>query len=92
MTPRGLFSLRINLMTINQFFGKNLRPGEARAFLAELGDKTIGEPANFEEQALKMVGRELYENFFYGYTKKQWRCEPSEITGSVLKRLPIRFN
>lgn len=92
VTPRGVYGLPINLMTINQFFGKNLRPDEARAFIAECGDKSIGEPRTFEEQALKSVGRELYENFFYGYTKKQWGCEPSQLPASVLKRLPIRFN
>jgi UDP-galactopyranose mutase len=91
-TSRGIFSFPINLHTINQFFGKRLNPPEARAFLASLGDQTIGEPRNFEEQALKFVGRELYSVFFYGYTKKQWGCEPTELPASILKRLPIRFN
>ena len=92
VTPRGLYGLPINLMTINQFFGKNLQPDEARKFIEGLGDKTIAEPQSFEEQALKMLGREIYENFFYGYTKKQWGCEPAELPASVLKRLPVRFN
>jgi UDP-galactopyranose mutase len=91
-TARGLFSLPINLMTINQFFGKFLSPTEARAFVATLGDSTIREPQNFEEQALKFLGRELYEAFFYGYTKKQWGCEPTELPASILQRLPVRFN
>ena len=46
----------------------------------------------FEEQALRFIGRELYHAFFYGYTKKQWGCEPSELPASILKRLPVRFN
>ena len=92
ITPRGVFSLPINLHTINQFFGKTLNPAEARAFIASLGDKTIVEPQNFEEQALKFIGRELYEAFFYGYTRKQWGCEPRELSASILKRLPVRFN
>src|SRR5471030_3253254 len=91
-TSRGIFSLPINLHTINQYFGKRLNPTEARAFLESLGDKTIGEPRNFEEQALKFLGRELYETFFHGYTKKQWGCEPRELSASILKRLPVRFN
>jgi UDP-galactopyranose mutase len=91
-TSRGIFSLPINLLTINQFFGLKLRPDEARAFIASKGDKSIGEPANFEEQALKFIGRELYEAFFRGYTIKQWGCDPTELPASVLKRLPIRFN
>jgi UDP-galactopyranose mutase len=89
---KGIFSFPINLHTINQFFGKTLNPAEAREFMASIGDKTIGEPANFEEQALKMLGRDLYEAFFYGYTKKQWGCEPRELPASILKRLPVRFN
>lgn len=89
---RGVFSLPVNLQTINQFFGKTFTPAEAREFVASLGDKTIGEPANFEEQALKFLGRDLYEAFFYGYTKKQWGCEPAELPASILKRLPVRFN
>ena len=92
VTPRGVFSLPINLHTINQFFGKTFNPAEARAFIESLGDKSISEPKNFEEQALKFIGRDLYETFFYGYTRKQWGCEPSELSASILKRLPVRFN
>lgn len=92
VTARGVFSLPINLLTINQFFGRAMGPDEAREFLRSQGDQTIGEPANFEEQALKMLGRDLYENFFRGYTVKQWGCDPKELPASVLKRLPVRFN
>jgi UDP-galactopyranose mutase len=91
-TEKGIFSLPINLHTINQFFGKNFNPTEAREFIASIADKNIGEPANFEEQALKFVGRELYETFLYGYTKKHWGCEPRALPASILKRLPLRFN
>jgi UDP-galactopyranose mutase len=90
--PQGVFSLPVNLHTINQFFGKRFGPEDARAFVASLGDASITEPANFEEQALKFLGRDLYEAFFYGYTKKQWGCEPSELPASILKRLPVRYN
>jgi UDP-galactopyranose mutase len=90
--PRGIFGLPINLLTINQFFGKRFSPEEARAFLAEIGDAGIGEPQNFEEQALKFIGRDLYQAFFYGYTRKQWGCEPRDLPASILKRLPVRFN
>ena len=91
-TSRGIFSMPINLHTINQFFGLKLNPRTAREFLASKADKTITDPRNFEEQALSMIGRELYETFFYGYTKKQWGCEPRELPASILKRLPVRFN
>jgi UDP-galactopyranose mutase len=92
VTARGVFSLPINLLTINQFFGRAMGPEEAAEFLRTQGDQSIGEPANFEEQALKMLGRDLYENFFRGYTLKQWGCDPKELPASVLKRLPVRFN
>ena len=55
--------------TINQFFDKAMRPDEARAFIAAQADNSITEPQNFEEQALKFVGRALYEAFFKGYTQ-----------------------
>jgi UDP-galactopyranose mutase len=91
-TSRGIFSLPINLYTINQFYGVKLNPNEAMEFIASKADTSIKEPKNFEEQALKFIGRELYEAFFYGYTKKQWGCEPTDLPASILKRLPVRFN
>lgn len=87
-----VYSMPINLHTINQFFGKTLNPREAREFVEGLSDQTIDEPKNFEEQAMKFIGKDLYKAFFYGYTKKQWGCEPTELPASILKRLPVRFN
>ncbi len=92
VTARGVFSLPINLLTINQLFGKTFSPEEARKFVGGLGDQRIAEPRNFEEQALKMVGPDLYEVFFKGYTVKQWGCDPRDLPAAILKRLPIRFN
>ncbi|ARO15314.1 UDP-galactopyranose mutase [Ketogulonicigenium robustum] len=92
-TAQGkVFSLPVNLHTINQYFDKTMRPDEARAFIAEKGDSTIADPQTFEEQALRFVGRDLYEAFFKGYTMKQWGCDPSALPASILKRLPVRFN
>lgn len=92
-TARGaVYSLPVNLHTINQFFGRTLRPDEDRVFLEGQADTSIAEPANFEEQALRFVGRDLYEAFFKGYTLKQWGCDPTELPASILKRLPVRFN
>jgi UDP-galactopyranose mutase len=90
---RGVFSLPINLHTINQFFGRVMRPAEARAFITEeQADTSITDPQTFEEQALRFVGRDLYEAFFKGYTIKQWGLPPSALPASILKRLPVRFN
>lgn len=91
-TQDRVFSLPINLLTINQYFNKTMAPNEARAFIENRADTSIREPANFEEQALRFIGRDLYEAFFRGYTRKQWGCEPTEIPASILKRLPVRFN
>ena len=92
MSNGKMYSLPVNLQTINQLFDKTFTPEEAKDFLETLGDKTIAEPKNFEEQALRFIGTELYYAFFYGYTKKQWGCEPAELPASILKRIPVRFN
>jgi UDP-galactopyranose mutase len=92
VTNRGMFTLPINLLTINQFFGKTFSPAEARAFVATLGDTSIKEPQNLEEQARKLLGKDLYHAFFRGYTKKQWGVDPTELPAHILQRLPIRFN
>ncbi len=92
-TARGqVFSLPINLHTINQFFGKTFSPAEARAFIESQADMSIEDPRTFEEQALRFVGPDLYEAFFKGYTQKQWGCSPTRLPASILKRLPVRFN
>lgn len=92
VTGGRVFSLPINLLTINQFFGKLLDPRQAEAFISGLGDASIVDPQTFEEQALRFVGRELYEGFFKSYTIKQWGVSPSQLPASILKRLPVRFN
>lgn len=86
-----VYSLPINLHTINQFFDKTFNPKEAEDFIKTKVVK-IPNPKNFEEQALSMVGPELYEAFLKGYTTKQWGINPKEIPAYVLKRLPLRFN
>ena len=87
-----VYSLPINLHTINQFYKKSFNPTQAKEWIASIADQSIEEPQNFEEQALKFVGKDLYEAFFKGYTKKQWGCDPTELPASILKRLPVRFN
>ena len=86
-----VFSLPVNLLTINQFFNKAMSPEQARAFIAAKA-RNIDQPSNFEEQALSMIGPELYHAFFRGYTRKQWGLDPTRLPASILKRLPLRFN
>lgn len=89
----AVYSLPVNLHTINQFFGRTFAPAEARTFIETTqADTTITDPQSFEEQALRFVGRDLYEAFFQGYTEKQWGCSPTALPASILKRLPLRFN
>ncbi len=87
-----VYSLPVNLHTINQFFGKSLSPQEAEAFLAQKADISITDPQNFEQQALRLIGAQLYEAFFKGYTQKQWGLEPTRLPAAILKRLPVRFS
>ena len=87
-----VYSMPVNLHTMNQFFGKLMNPEQAKHFIKKECNNSILNPQNFEEQALKFIGKRLYEAFFYGYTKKQWGCEPKELPASILKRLPVRFN
>lgn len=88
-----VYSLPINLHTINQFFGTALSPAQAQAFLA---DRAIplaeGTPANFETRALSLMGEDLYRAFFAGYTQKQWGVEPAALPASIISRLPFRLN
>ena len=88
----SIYSMPVNLHTINQFFDKSLNPQEAKEFLSSVADSSIQEPQNFEEQAMKFIGKDLYKAFFYGYTKKQWGCEPTALPAAILKRIPVRFN
>lgn len=91
-TGGRVYSLPINLHTINQFFGACLSPAEARALIESKADTSITDPQSFEEQALRFIGRELYEAFFRGYTLKQWEVDPKQLPAAILKRLPVRFN
>lgn len=87
-----VYSLPINLHTINHLFNKAMSPEEAKNFIKSKAVSNIKNPKNFEEQALKFVGNEIYEAFFKGYTLKQWGRDPKLLPASILKRLPLRFN
>jgi UDP-galactopyranose mutase len=92
VTKNKIYSLPINLSTINQFFNKNLSPVEAKTFIKNIVNSDIISPKNFEEQAMKFIGSELYNAFLKGYTEKQWGMDPRNIPASVLQRLPVRYN
>ena len=81
----------INLTTINRLYGMNLTSSEVTGFFASKREE-ITHVKTSEDVVVKAVGRELYELFFKGYTKKQWDLDPSELDASVASRVPTRTN
>lgn len=81
----------INLNTINMLYGLNLSSQEFVNFLAARAEP-VSRVRTSEDVVVKTVGRELYEKFFKGYTKKQWDLDPSELDASVTARVPTRTN
>jgi UDP-galactopyranose mutase len=84
------FPFPINLDTLERFFGVTLSPAEAEEWLKKRRIP-FPDPKNSEEWVLSRVGRELYEAFYLGYTKKQWGRHPSELAPSVCGRVPVRL-
>ena len=88
-----IYSMPINLMTINSFFKKNFSPEEAQSFLqARIQREKITDPQNLEDKAVSLIGRELYEAFIKGYTTKQWQTSLRDLPANIITRLPIRYN
>jgi UDP-galactopyranose mutase len=87
-----VFSMPINLHTISQFVNRYMDPQEAREWIEKQREGNIVNPRNFEEQAIKFIGKPLYEAFIKGYTKKQWATNPVDLPAEIISRLPIRYN
>ncbi len=86
-----LYNLPFNMNTFSKMWGIRT-PAEAQRIIAEqIADLGIGEPRNLEEQALKLVGRDVYEKLIKGYTEKQWGRPCHELPAFIIKRLPLRF-
>ncbi len=92
-TYRGqVFPMPINLGTINSFFDAAYSPDEARALIAgQAGEFSGAEARNFEEKAISLIGRPLYEAFIKGYTAKQWQTDPTLLAAEIISRLPVRY-
>ena len=84
-----LYSMPFNMWTFNKLWGV-LRPDEAKSIIEQQGSH-IDEPKNLEEQAIKLVGKDVYEKLIKGYTIKQWKKDPKELPKEIIKRLPVRF-
>ncbi len=85
-----LYSLPFNMYTFNKMWGV-VTPEEARQRIAEQQKEIEGEPQNLEEQAIRLVGRDIYEKLIKGYTQKQWGRECKDLPAFIIKRLPVRF-
>jgi UDP-galactopyranose mutase len=85
-----VFSLPFNIWTFSKIF--NCRyPHEAKKLIEHEASEIIGIPKNLEEQAIKLVGRTVYEKLIKGYTEKQWMKRADELPKEIIKRLPIRY-
>lgn len=86
-----LYNLPFNMNTFSKMWGIKT-PAEAKAIIAgQIANLNIGEPRNLEEQALKLVGTDVYEKLIKGYTQKQWGRPCTELPAFIIKRLPLRF-
>jgi UDP-galactopyranose mutase len=86
-----LYNLPFNMNTFYQLWGTKT-PQEAKAKIKEqIGDSNINNPKNLEEQALSLVGKDIYEKLIKGYTEKQWGRKATELPAFIIKRLPVRF-
>lgn len=84
-----LYPLPFNMWTFNKLWGVNT-PNQAKKIIAKQS-KNIQNPSNLEEQAIKLVGKDIYEKLIKGYTHKQWIKEPKELPKEIIKRIPVRF-
>lgn len=86
-----LYNLPFNMNTFSRMWGV-VTPGEAKARIAEqIAKLNITHPRNLEEQALSLVGTDVYEKLVKGYTEKQWGRDCRELPAFIIKRLPLRF-
>lgn len=86
-----LLPIPINLTTLNTLYGRAMDEHEAEVFLAERAEP-VADIRTSEDVVINQIGRELYEKFFQGYTRKQWGLDPSELDKSVTSRVPTRTN
>ncbi len=85
-----LYSMPFNMYTFNKMWGV-VTPEEAAAKIEEQKKEITGEPRNLEEQAISLVGRDIYEKLVKGYTEKQWGRDCKELPAFIIKRLPVRL-
>lgn len=88
---KELYNLPFNMNTFSKMWGI-ATPDEAKAIIeSQIADLKITEPKNLEEQALSLVGRDVYEKLIKGYTEKQWGRDCRDLPAFIIRRLPLRF-
>lgn len=85
-----IYNLPFNMNTFSQMWGITTAD-EAKAIIEEQRKEINGEPKNLEEQAISLVGRDIYEKLIKGYTEKQWGRDCKELPAFIIKRLPVRY-
>ncbi|MPM91856.1 UDP-galactopyranose mutase [bioreactor metagenome] len=91
LSKNKLYNLPFNMNTFYQMWGVKT-PHEARKIITEQSIEICNEPDNLEEQAISLVGRDIYETLIKEYTEKQWGRNCTELPAFIIKRLPVRFN
>lgn len=85
-----IYSLPFNMYTFNQMWGVS-NPEEAKAIIEKHKNTLDHEPTNLEEQAISLVGKDIYEKLIKGYTEKQWGRKCKDLPAFIIKRLPVRY-
>ena len=86
-----IYNLPFNMNTFNKLWGV-VTPQEAKEKIeSQVKESNITEPKNLEEQAISLVGKDIYEKFIKGYTEKQWGRQCTELPAFIIKRLPVRY-
>lgn len=85
-----MYNMPFNMNTFSKMWGIST-PEEAKAIIAKQRESVVGEPRNLEEQAISLVGKDLYEKLVKGYTEKQWGRDCRELPAFIIKRLPVRY-
>lgn len=85
-----MYNMPFNMNTFSKMWGIS-KPEEAKAIIEEQKKAVPGEPENLEEQAIKLVGTDIYKKLVKGYTEKQWGRDCRELPAFIIRRLPVRF-
>ena len=87
----NLYNLPFNMNTFNKIWPDVITPAQAKKRIAEQAKEIKDQPKNLEEQAISLIGRDIYELLIKGYTEKQWGRKCVDLPASIIKRIPVRY-